>query len=102
MVGVRLSELAGKEIVNLTDATRIGVIRTAQALFDLEAGRVEAILVPFEAERAWRGRPRLLAIPWRAVRRLGRDLVIVEIKIPAREGPRRGPPTLRGEEAGPT
>ena len=44
MVRVRLSELAGKEIVNLTDATRIGVIRTAQALFDLEAGKVEAIV----------------------------------------------------------
>lgn len=97
---MRLSELVGKEIVNLTDAARIGVVRTAEALLDLEAGRVESILVPFYGERSWGRRPRLLAIPWRAIRRFGRDLIIVEIKIPPRETLRRVPLTAKGPEAG--
>ncbi|NLG83817.1 MAG: YlmC/YmxH family sporulation protein [Firmicutes bacterium] len=97
---MRLSELVGKEIINLTDAARIGVIRTAEALFDLETGKVESILVPFFGERTWGRRRRLLAIPWRAIRRFGRDLIIVEIKIPSRESLRRAPLTAKGPEAG--
>ena len=97
---MRLSELVGKEIVNLTDATRIGVIRTAEALFDLENGKVESILVPFSGKRSWGPGAKLLAIPWRAIRRFGRDLIIVEIKIPPRENSRRAPLAAKGPETG--
>lgn len=82
---MRLSEFEGKEVVNLTDAQRLGTIRDAQALIDVDAGKIEAILVPFTEERFWNPRHKTLAIPWRAIRRLGREIVIVEIKSPTRE-----------------
>lgn len=82
---MRLSEFEGKEVINLTDAQRLGTIRDAQALIDVDAGKIEAILVPFAEERFWNPRHKTLAIPWRAIRRLGREIVIVEIKSPSRE-----------------
>ena len=83
---MRLGELIGKEVINLTDAARLGVIKEAQALIDTEAGRVEAILVPFPGlNNIWRHQKKMLSIPWRAVRRFGRDLIVVEIKTPTRE-----------------
>jgi len=96
---MRLSELVGKEVVNLTDATRLGVIRNAQALIDTDAGRVEALLVPYDRPvSVLRRHHRLLAVPWRAVRRMGREIVIVEVKPPAHEDRRRGTIMLRGVE----
>lgn len=94
---MRLNELIGKEVVNLTDASRLGVVRNAQALIDTEAGRVEALLVPYADGGRWRAHQRFLAIPWRAIRRLGRDLIIVEVKTPAPDDRRRNPITVKGE-----
>lgn len=89
---MRLSELVGKEVINLTDAARLGVVKSAQALIDTEAGRVEAILVPYSYPGTlWRHQQRLLAVPWRALRRLGKEIVIVEVKTPGKEERRRGP-----------
>ncbi|MGE5552287.1 MAG: YlmC/YmxH family sporulation protein [Bacteroidota bacterium] len=83
---MRLNELVGREVINLTDATRLGVIKSAEALIDTELGRVEAILVPYSPHGGvWRGRQRMLAVPWRAVRRMGRDIVIVEVRTPSRD-----------------
>lgn len=87
---MRLSELAGKEVVNLTDASRLGTIKDAQVLIDTDTGRVEAILLPRAAHnKPWGKQYTAMAIPWRSIRRWGRDLVIVEIKPPSPEDPRR-------------
>lgn len=92
VVAVRLSALEGKEVVNLTDAECLGVIRQAQALIDTEAGRVEALLVPCARfVPPWRGQARQLAVPWRAIRRIGREIVLIEIRPPMREDRRQGP-----------
>ena len=97
-MSMRLNELIGKEVINLTDANRLGVVRNAQALIDTETGRVEALLVPYaDRQRRWRVRQRLLAIPWRAIRRLGRDLIIVEVKTPAPEEHRRSTITIKSD-----
>ncbi|MGE5530028.1 MAG: YlmC/YmxH family sporulation protein [Patescibacteria group bacterium] len=88
---MRLNELVGKEVINLTDGTRLGVIRNAQAMVDVDTGRIESFLVPFTPARGLLSRrQRLLAVPWRAIRRFGPDLLIVEIRTPREDERRRG------------
>jgi len=92
---MRLSELVGKEVINLTDATRLGLIKSAQALIDVDEGRLEALLVPCRDRRLLGAQHRLLAVPWRAIRRLGREIIIVEVKTPWRENERHKTLTLK-------
>lgn len=70
-------ELRDKEIINLSDGSRIGYV--GDMVVDLEQGKVTALVVP--------GRLRLFGLlgrepdqvfPWSAVRRFGTDTVLVD------------------------
>ena len=73
----RGSELRYKEIINVTDGSRVGYV--GDVVIDLEDGKVNALVVP--------GRLRLFGLlgrepdtvfPWSAVRRFGADTILVE------------------------
>ena len=73
----RLAQLRYKEIVSVADGSRFGYVGDME--IDLDTGRVTALVVP--------GRLRLLGllgreedryISWDAVRRFGRDIILVE------------------------
>lgn len=81
----RGSELRYKEIINVTDGSRVGYV--GDVVMDLEDGKVNALVVP--------GRLRLFGLlgrepdtvfPWSAVRRFGADTILVEgIQLRQRE-----------------
>ena len=73
----RSSELRYKEVINVTDGSRVGYV--GDVVMDLEDGKVNALVVP--------GRLRLFGLlgrepdtvfPWSAVRRFGADTILVE------------------------
>ena len=67
-----------KEVINITDARRLGYVQDVTA--DLETGVITSIIVP--------GSNKLISIfssnndiviPWQQIRRIGDDLILVEI-----------------------
>ena len=63
---MNLSEIAGKEIVNLVTGERLGVVG-------------EALLIP--RERGFFGIKKdksVLEVPWRSIRKIGNDMIIIE------------------------
>lgn len=83
---MRLSSLARKEIINLYDGDRIGLIGESDLLVDEETGTIAEIEVPSRPGmlRAHRG----MSIPWSAVRRVGPEVLIVDLE-PLDTGGRR-------------
>lgn len=77
---VRLSELVGKNIVNIYDGIRLGSIQDSDMTFDAESGVIEEILVPGRGS-FWLGRSErgYLHIPWRAIHKIGQEVVIVDL-----------------------
>lgn len=77
---MRLFELTGKEIVNLANGARLGVVGESDLAIDAETGRVCSIILPRKGNllNFWVDRQQLI-IPWEAVRRIGREVIIVEI-----------------------
>lgn len=77
---MRWSELAAKEIINLQDGARLGRTGEADLLFDPASGSISAILL-----RGRGGLARFLGlgghatVPWQAVRRVGPEVVIIEL-----------------------
>jgi len=72
---VRVSELEGKEIIDLNTGERLGEIKSCELLVDLAAGTVEALLL---VKRGWGGEKNVKTIPWKQIRKISRELIIFE------------------------
>jgi len=71
-----MSELIGKEIVDLSQGVRWGPLRDADLLVDLRDGHVEALILP--VRRGWMGRSEVV-IPWERVVKVGREVIVVDL-----------------------
>ncbi|MDP2892587.1 MAG: YlmC/YmxH family sporulation protein [Bacillota bacterium] len=77
---MRLSELRQKEVINIPDGKRLGCVCDLD--MDICEGKICAIIVPgpsrfFSFFRAERG----FVIPWCRIKRIGEDVILVEIDI---------------------
>ena len=81
----RVEDFRYKEVVNVCDGRRLGFV--SDVLFDVSCGRIIAIIVP--------GRCRFLGmfwreddyiIPWECVRRIGGDIILVDVPGEYRRG----------------
>lgn len=73
---MRYSDLAGKEIIDIDAGLRLGVVNETDLVIDAERGKVVAIIIP--ARGRWWNR-RELEIPWHGIKKIGVDLIIVDL-----------------------
>lgn len=80
MKTIRLSELEGKEVINLVDGARLGVIGEADMLIDVHTGEIHSIVLPQKNTffNLWTDRQNMI-IPWETVKRIGNEVIIVEL-----------------------
>ncbi|HHT91415.1 MAG: YlmC/YmxH family sporulation protein [Bacillota bacterium] len=99
---MRYSELSGKEIICIDEGIRLGVVEHTDLVINLSTGEVESIVIPYG--HRW-FRPRLIVVPWRGIKKIGRDLMIVdlttakdyaEVMRKIEERPRRNKPPFFG------
>lgn len=78
---MRLSELGEKEIVNLNNGGRLGILADADMIIDESSGNILSLSIPdrrltmklFSTERNY------MEIPWESIRKIGYDMIIVEL-----------------------
>lgn len=76
---MRFSELGYKEIINICNGHRLGFVCDAE--FEFPSGGVKALIVPGPARFfGLFGREPDFLIPVDCVTRMGRDIILVEIK----------------------
>lgn len=77
---MRLNELVGKEIVNIYDGMRMGTVGESDMLVDPESGDIISIMLPNRgnAFNFWAERQKLV-IPWEAVKKVGREVIVVDL-----------------------
>ncbi|MFZ3102234.1 MAG: YlmC/YmxH family sporulation protein [Desulfitobacteriaceae bacterium] len=80
-----LSDLGGKEIINLFDGSKLGLIGDADLAISAK-GEIEAIILTsrsgftgFFAGMGERDRD-LFVIPWQAVKKVGAEVIIVDMQ----------------------
>lgn len=66
-----------KEVINLKDGRRLGFVQDVEANF--ETGEITAIIVPSNNKLFSLGQKTDLVIPWQNIRRIGDDIILVEI-----------------------
>lgn len=91
-----MSELASKEIVNLLTGERLGLVGESDLVIDETAGGAIVELILPARRGLWGGRG-AASIPWSAVRRIGPEVVLVELEEAPTPTPHR--PSLWARDA---
>ncbi len=73
---ISFSELRCKEVVNACDGRKLGKI--TDIIFSNETGKIKGIVTPY-AKRSLLSKGQDVFIPWRCVRKLGEDVIIVDV-----------------------
>lgn len=76
---LELSRLARKEIINLYDGARLGYVGESDLLIDEQSGQIKAIIITPRGLPLRFGRGRELIIPWVAVKRVGKETMIIDL-----------------------
>lgn len=76
---MRLSELTGKEVINLHDGAKIGMVNECELVFDPKSGEVKGMIVPNKGFFNFLNDNHATHIPWEAIKRIGDEVIIVEI-----------------------
>lgn len=77
---MKMSELAGKEIINLYDGGRLGTIGESDLIVDIDSGRVESLVLPCKNSLlSFWGDQQQIVIPWQAMKKIGTEVIIVEL-----------------------
>ena len=78
-MGMRITELHCKEVICVSDGRRLGFISDVEV--EIPCGNVLAIVVPGPCRIfGILGRNDDYVIPWRCIKRIGPDIVLVDIK----------------------
>lgn len=75
----RVVELKQKEVINMVDGRRLGFVKDVE--FSLETGRLLSIVLPgpWSFFRFFGGEAEMI-IPWRDIRKIGEEIILVDIK----------------------
>ena len=77
-MGTRVTDLRCKEVINVTDGLRLGFVSDVEIL--LPEGKVLALVVPGPCRFfGLFGRKDDFVIPWNCIRRIGSDIILVEL-----------------------
>ena len=86
-MSVRLTQLQCKEVICVNDGMRLGFISDVQ--LEVPEGNICAIVVPGPCRiLGMVGRSEDYVIPWGCIRRIGPDIVLVDVKPDACRVPR--------------
>ena len=77
-MGMKFTELQCKEVICVSDGRRLGFV--SDVLVKIPEGTVSAIVVPGQSRMGVLGCKDDYIIPWDCIRRIGPDIVLVEVK----------------------
>ncbi|NLV16925.1 MAG: YlmC/YmxH family sporulation protein [Syntrophomonadaceae bacterium] len=77
---MRMSELVGKEIININDGLKMGMVGDSDLVINPESGEIESIILPNRGNliNLWIDRQKLV-VPWEAVKKIGREVIVVDL-----------------------
>ena len=78
---MRFSDLENKEIINISDGKKLGLVGNCDLTIDLKTGRILEIIIP-ERDGFWdgfMGKERTMTISWKSIKKIGQDTIIVDI-----------------------
>ena len=76
----KLQDLRNKEVIDVYDGKRLGFVCDCE--IDIISGRLLSLIVPHQggSMKGLFAKPENVVIPWKQIRKIGDDIIIVETK----------------------
>jgi len=75
------SEIAGKELIDIAEGRRLGVVYATDLVIDTETLQVVAIILPTRRRRFLLfGSDECVLIPWEGILKIGVDVIVVDMR----------------------
>lgn len=76
---MRLSELSGKEIVDLERAEKMGVLGYVDLEINEGDGQIKELIIPAGKWGGFKKEPQEIRIAWRQIKKMGHDMILCDI-----------------------
>ncbi|MFC4320131.1 YlmC/YmxH family sporulation protein [Litchfieldia salsa] len=76
---MRLSELGGKEIVDVKRAERLGVLGQTDLEINEQTGQINALIIPSLKWFGLKKQGNEVRVPWSHIKKIGTDMIIIDI-----------------------
>ncbi len=77
---MRLSELSGKEIVDVNRAERLGVLGQADLEINESNGQIEALIIPSLKWFGMKKQGNEVRVGWNYIKKIGSDMIILDME----------------------
>lgn len=75
---VKISDLRMREVINVMNGKKLGLIKDIE--IDLDAGRIKSVVLPGNGKvLGLFGRNDDVVVPWQKIKKLGMDVILVEL-----------------------
>lgn len=74
----KFSDLQEKEVINICDGKRLGYVEDLE--FEQQSGKICTLIIPMDCGK-WNvfSKTRAYYVPWRCIKRIGDDIILVEV-----------------------
>jgi YlmC/YmxH family sporulation protein len=76
---VRLSELIGKDIVNIQNGGRLGTVADSDLVIETDTGEIQSIILPSKNGIFSFLDRNNFTIPWSCISKIGNEVIIVDL-----------------------
>jgi YlmC/YmxH family sporulation protein len=77
---MRLSQLSGKEIIDLENGERMGMVGQTDLLINELTGTIESMVLPASTFLGMGKKREEIVIPWHSIRKIGPEMMIIEMR----------------------
>jgi YlmC/YmxH family sporulation protein len=77
---MRLSQLSGKEIIDIENGERMGMVGQADLLINENTGTIESMILPSGSFLGMGKKRDEIVIPWQSIRKIGPEMLIIELR----------------------
>ncbi|WP_283152228.1 YlmC/YmxH family sporulation protein [Guptibacillus hwajinpoensis] len=75
---MRLSQLSGKELIDIEKGRKLGVLGQTDLLFDEKTGLLKQLIIPKSSWMGLKRKEQEITIPWEHIETIGRDMIILQ------------------------
>lgn len=80
MITMRLSEISGKEIVDVNRAERLGILGQTDLEINKVTGEIIALIIPMNKWLPFKkSSGNEIRVPWHYIRKIGEEMIIIEV-----------------------
>ncbi|MGD6816118.1 YlmC/YmxH family sporulation protein [Metabacillus sp. 84] len=76
---MRLSDMSGKEIVDVKRAERLGILGQTDLEINEQTGQITALVIPSQKWFGMRKQGAEVKVPWQHIKKIGNDMIILDV-----------------------